>query len=229
MKILLDPGHTAGYNKYPSPVAGTSEGTQMYILTSYLAMLLKSKGYDVELTRNSTEDPDLLARGRKAEGADLFISLHSNACDTTTVDRVVVIPTITNKDHDFRRFCQDIGDTVKKTIGITGTTQIYERTYIDGGVTKDYYGVVRNAVAYGHCMKSLIIEHGFHTNPAVAKWLSYSTNLLKLARAEADMIAQYLPLPAPVKTDKTFYGYDLKANVTVEMLADILNKVKGVL
>ena len=229
MKIILDPGHTFGYNKYPAPLTGTSEGTQMYILACYLGMTLKSKGYDVELTRNSAEDPDLLTRGKKAEGGELFISLHSNACDTTTVDRVVVIPTITNKAQDFRRFCQDIGDTVKKTIGITGNTQIYERTYIDGGVTKDYYGVVRNAVAYGHCMKSLIVEHGFHTNPAVAKWLSSSTNLLKLAKAEADIISQYLPLPAPVKTDKTFYGYDLKANVTVEMLADILNKMKDVL
>ena len=178
MRIVLDPGHTAGYNKYPAPYSGVNEGTQMYILASYLAMQLRAKGYDVILTRNSVEDPTLLDRGADASGADLFISLHSNACESPSVDRVVVIPTITNKDPVYRTFCQDIGDTVKETIGINGNTQIYERTYTDNGTVKDYYGVIRNAVTYG-CKRSLIIEHGFHTNLVVAKWLTSATNLNK--------------------------------------------------
>lgn len=233
MKIVLDPGHTAGYNKYPAPYSAVNEGAQMYILASYLAMQLRAKGYDVILTRDSVQDPSLLDRGADASGADLFISLHSNACESPSVDRVVVIPTITNKDPVYRAFCQDIGDTVKATIGISGSTQIYERSYTDNGKIKDYYGVIRNAVMYG-CKRSLIIEHGFHTNLDVAKWLTSAMNLNKLAIAEAGEIAKYFPVPITVPSDRkpetnTYYGYDLKANVTVEMLRDILNKAKGVL
>lgn len=223
MKIVLDPGHTTGYNKYPAPCT-TAEGTQMYILASYLAMQLKAKGYEVQLTRSSITDPDLLARGNQATNADLFISLHSNACETPTVDRVVVIPTITNKEHDYRRFCQDLGDSVMKTMGISQKTQIYERTFTEAGIVKDYYGVIRNAVLYGKCKNSLIVEHGFHTNPYVASWLSSSTNLNTLAKAEAELIAQYYPLPNKNTSSSTWFGYNLKENVTVEILRDILTK-----
>lgn len=225
MKIVLDPGHGPTDNVYPD--GKHYEGYQMYYLGYYLFQALKSTGkYTMKSTRLSvTDNPTIQERGEKAEGADLFISLHSNACVTPSVDRVVVIPTITNIDTKFRNFCQTIGDSVKKEMGCQGNTQIFDRSYqdINDGIVKDYYGVLRNAVNVG-CKNALILEHSFHTNPDMANWLSDFENLKELAGIEAKVIDTFL---SGEGNSENYWGHYPTDLVTYKELYEILKKEKG--
>lgn len=222
-KIVIDEGHGATDNLY---IDGKHyEGYQMYYLGYYLYNELKKLNrYTLKSTRNAvTDNPTILERGEMGKDADLFISLHSNACTTESVRRVVVIPTITNKEDKFRSFCQSIGDKVKTEMGITQETQIFERSYKDmnDGVEKDYYGVIRTAVANG-CKNALILEHSFHTNEESARWLGDYNNLRKLAIVEADLIDKFLY----TKTEDEYWGHYPTDYVTYNVLKEILQKEK---
>lgn len=77
-KIILDPGHVEGYNR--GAVSGYYEGTAMYHYAYLLADKLRAAGLDVGITRTKiTDNPSLTARGKQAKGADMLVSLHSNA------------------------------------------------------------------------------------------------------------------------------------------------------
>lgn len=55
----------------------------------------------------------------------------------------------------------------------------------------DYYGVLRAAAASG-CHTAMLIEHGFHTNPEDAAFLTDEDCLERLANAEADVLLEML-------------------------------------
>lgn len=227
MKIVIDEGH--GANDRPYSDGQHYEGYQMYYLGYYLYQELKSlKKYTLKSTRLSVADnPSLEERGLKAEGADLFISLHSNACDTPSVDRVVMIPTVTNLDIKFRNFCQTLGDVVKKEMGCQGNTQIFDRYYQDinsgNGVAKDFYTVLRSASAVG-CKNALIVEHSFHTNNKMMKWLCDFDNLKRLAKEEAKVIDTFL---SGEGNSENYWGHYPTDLVTYKELYEILKKEKG--
>lgn len=188
-KIVIDAGHVAGFNQ--SPVYKSyKEGDMTWTLYQLLRDELMSYGFDVKGTRsNPSKDLEVYQRGQIAAGADLFISLHSNACGTETVKRVVIIPPFRDQFETYA-LCNELGPAVSEVMGITDRYQMYnDRTFVDAsGKTRDYYGVVRGAVDAG-CKKIMIIEHGFHTNAATAKWLSQTANLKRLAIREAEIIS----------------------------------------
>ena len=220
MLIAIDQGHGATTNPYPDGIH--CEGFQMYQLGYYLFQELKSLGrYNLVCTRlTSKQNPSLEDRGKAAAGADLFISLHSNAAVSTTVKRVVVIPNIYNLDEDFRTLCQDIGDAVKTAMAIPEETQIYYASYqdVNTGKTMNYYRVLRNAVAAG-CERSLIVEHSFHTTPAMAELLSQDSVLKLIAKKEAEVIDRYFhPSASP-----SYWGRSPEASVTYKDLWEILH------
>lgn len=190
MLIVLDAGHVWGYNQSPA-YKEYREGNMTWKLYGFLKAELESMGHRVVGTRgNVSKDLEVYQRGTKAAGADLFISLHSNAVGDAAVRRVVVIPPFkdTNNTYDL---ANRLGASVSACMGIDDRYQIYTRTYADtSGKTVDYYGVIRGAVA-GGCKRSMIIEHGFHTNPAVAKWLCSEENLKRLAKREAEVINDF--------------------------------------
>lgn len=195
MKIVLDAGHFSGYNQ-SAVFKAYREGDMTWKLYKLLRTALESKGYTVQGTRgNPAKEIEVYQRGMASAGADLFISLHSNACGTEGVKRVVVIPPYKDQ-NDTYKLANTLGKTVSDVMGIGDPYQIYTRTYTDAaGKTRDYYGVIRGSVDAG-CKRSLIIEHGFHTNLMCAKWLYQETNLAKLAVAEAQVIADMLPVKA---------------------------------
>ncbi len=129
---------------------------------------------------------DVYARGAAARGCDVFLSLHSNACDTESVDYPVVYRAYDNlNDADTlaRALALSIGQLMRtRQQGRTAT-----RRNNTGG---EYYGVLRGARAAGVPVY-LLVEHSFHTNTAAAKWLSVDENLNRLAEAEADLLAGY--------------------------------------
>jgi hypothetical protein len=124
-----------------------------------------------------------------------------------------------------------LGECVKATMGVS-SYQLAQRDYntgtfyYDGKVHngKDYYGVIRGAVAQG--VQCIIIEHGFHTNTAVAKWLMSDANLKKLAEAEAKVLAEHYGLKKQTSTGRTIYRVQVGAFSSKEAANAQLDKLK---
>ena len=188
-KILLDAGHVTNYNQSKVHKA-YYEGNAMWSLQNYLKSELEAYGFIVKTTRAS-RDKDLAVydRGYMAKGYDMFISLHSNACDTESVDRVVVIKGYDQPDTLPNKF----GEELSKVMGVKQKHQIMTKKNNSGG---EYYGVLRGAKSAGVANRFLI-EHGFHTNTNTAKWLYQEANLKKLAQAEAKIIADFYGVKKP--------------------------------
>lgn len=188
-KILLDAGHYTGYNQSKVHKA-YYEGNAMWSLQNYLKKELEAYGFIVKTTRAS-RDKDLAVydRGYMAKGYDMFISLHSNACDTESVDRVVIIKGYDQPDNLPNKF----GEELSKVMGVKQKHQIMTKKNNSGG---EYYGVLRGAKSAGVANRFLI-EHGFHTNTNTAKWLYQEANLKKLAQAEAKIIADFYGVKKP--------------------------------
>lgn len=184
LKICLDAGHFGKQNNNPniSPVYWES------LMAWDLHLMLKEElekynGATVITTRaDETKDLALEARGKAAKGCDLFISLHSNACDTETVDRPVVIYPVSGK---CKTLAENLAGTVKNVMQTNDPWRTYQRW--NSAHNADYYGVIRGAASVG--VPGLIIEHSFHTNTRAAKWLQSAANLRKLAEAEAEVLA----------------------------------------
>ena len=86
IKIMLDAGHYTNYNQ-SKVFKSYYEGNMVWKLQSYLKKELEEYGFTVSTTRtNRDKDKALYDRGYMAKGYDVFLSLHSNACDNETVD-----------------------------------------------------------------------------------------------------------------------------------------------
>lgn len=217
IKILLDPGHFYGVNKMSN---GYSEGTQMWKLYTYLRPMLEAYGFKVGTTRASTYDypkssdgsDNITGRGRMAKGYDIMLSLHTNACNTESVNRPVVIYPINGKSKDL---ASKLGAALQSCMNLQ-KYQIYSKVNSSGNA--DYYGVIRGAASVS--VPCLIIEHTFHTNNAMAKWLMYDSNLKKVAQCVADTVAKH-------------YGYFKKEDeidMTKEELIKLIdNRIKVIL
>ena len=59
----------------------------------------------------------------------------------------------------------------------------------DGKKDDNYYGVLHGADSVG--VPAVILEHSFHTNKRAADWLLIDSNLDKLAKAEAEVLAKH--------------------------------------
>lgn len=206
-RIIIDPGHGKNDNKgvYPE----YKEGTQMWKLAQKEIELLNKYECEVICTRPSIDDnPSVEARGKMAENADLFISLHSNtpgsdskgtpayeACTGTVSFYSVKRP----NDKEFAtKLAKDVGNVMG----------IYSR----GAKTKikkngdDYYGVIRNAIEVD-CKHAYIIEHGFHTNRHDCEFLLNDNNLKKIAQCEVDLMTSYYSIPlTPIEDDEIQHG-----------------------
>lgn len=183
-KLCFDAGHTKGDNQ--GSYKPYYEGTKMWDLHLMVKDYLE-KNYKVEivLTRSSIlKDYDVYKRGLMAKGCEGFYSFHSNYDTKKSLERVVIIRGLGIKSLD--DYSKELGDVIKKAMGITEKTQVWEREYKGN----EYYGVLRGAKAVG-VKDRFIIEHSWHSNPEMAKWLYNNDNLKKLAKAEGDCIAKH--------------------------------------
>lgn len=182
-KVCLDAGHYGNYNA--GAVKGYYESVRMWKLTELLARELNARGITVIKTRsNQATDLALTSRGRKAKGCDLFLSMHSNAASVESVDYPVAYVPLNGTGTDIGQKLADI------VADVMGTVQKGRTATRKGSGGADYYGVIRGAVVVG--VTGVILEHSFHTNPKAAAWLMSDANLSKLAKAEADCIAEWL-------------------------------------
>lgn len=224
VKLCFDAGHYKNYNQ-SKVFKSYYEGNKMWTLHLLVKKYLESNYSNVEIitTRDSIEkDLSLYSRGYKAKGSDGFYSFHSNASDDETVDRVVIIRGI--GITSINSYAKELGDEIKKCMGVKGNTQIYERKNNSGG---EYYGVLRGAKSAG-IENRFIIEHSFHTNTKAAKFLYNDDNLEKLAKVEAEIIAKHHKLVKKLSTpiisspDSTEWkngSYNVKVKATANLNA----------
>ncbi len=203
-RICLDSGHYG--SKYNAGVVhGYYESATVWKLTQYEKEYLEKMGVEVLLTRtNINDNPDLTARGKMAEGCDLFVSNHTNACDTESVNRAVAIHLAerdeTLVDERSKEFALQMAKVIQSTMGVNGY-QIYSKLSSndrDGNGKKDdnYYGVLNGCFLVG--VPGIISEHSFHTNTEACKWLMDDHNLRTLAKACAECMAAFVGVASSV-------------------------------
>lgn len=201
--VCLDAGHYTGYNPYPA-AKGFYEGNQMWKLTNYLKTALERCGIKVVMTKSSMDaNPSLNSRGATAgkSGADLFISLHSNAVSNAVNDKITGVECYYSIfDNNGKAFATNLCNTVAAVMNTANRGAKIRR----GSGNWDYYGVIKGAVDSG-CKAAFLCEHGFHTSKKDAAFLIVDSNLKKLAEAEAKTICAWLgvaykPEVAPTPT-----------------------------
>ncbi len=197
IKICLDAGHVGSkYNQ--SPVVKTYyESAMVWKLHLKLKAELETRGFEVITTRADIDtDLGVYKRGAASKGCNVFISLHSNACSTESVDYPVVYRAYDNL-NDVDVLALQIAKKIGELMGTNQAGRTATRKNSAGG---EYYGVLRGARAVGTPLY-MLIEHSFHTNTAATKWLSVDANLDKLAVAEAELLADYFGINDTPKTE----------------------------
>lgn len=203
-KVHIDPGHyTALYNQ--SPVnKNYYEGAMTWKLANYLKSELENKGITVTMSRKTiNENPSLYDRGYGAKGCNLFLSLHSNACGTESVDYPVVYRGYDKSAAD--AFGLKLAQLIQNTMG----TRQAGKTATQKGTNGEYFGVLRGARA-ANLTYYYIVEHSFHTNTKATNWLLSDSNLRLLAQKEADLIVSYFnvqvvkPTTTPTTTTELY-------------------------
>ena len=197
IKICLDAGHYGKYNRSPA-VKSYYESEMNWKLHLLLKNYLEQYGIEVILTRaDQTKDKALTTRGKVAKGCDLFISIHSNAVGSgvnESVDYPVVYVPLNGKGDEIGK---KLADCVESVMATKQKGRISSRKGNNG----DYYGVIRGAVSVG--VPGLIIEHSFHTNTRATNWLLDESNLDRMAKAEAEVIAAHYGVKKPESTSNT--------------------------
>lgn len=193
--VCLDAGHYGKYNRSPV-VPEYYESDMNWKLHLLLKRRLEELGITVTTTRaNKDQDLEVTARGKKANHADLFLSLHSNAASREAPNWVVGIYFVDDDcgviDENSKYLAGLLAEGVAKAMGV-GHEIFTKESSADrdrNGTKDDYYGVLRGAHSVG--ATGVILEHGFHTNTANAKWLLKDENLELLAKVEAGIIADW--------------------------------------
>lgn len=200
--VCIDAGHYAKYNRSPG-IPEYYESEVMWKLHLLQKKYLEQLGIDVITTReNQKIDLALHERGRKAENCKLFISDHSNAVGNgmnETIDYVALYhlteDNTTTCDDISKEISNKLAPVIAEIMGVEDGFRVLSRKADndrnkDGIMNDNYYGVLNGARSVN--VPGIIIEHGFHTNSKVVRWLLNDDNLDKLAKAEAECIASYL-------------------------------------
>jgi N-acetylmuramoyl-L-alanine amidase len=182
MRVLIDPGHAPGNAN--GGRNGYKEYAGMWKLSNFLKDILTSSNVRVSLTRAENDDPALEARGRMAEGYDLFISQHSNAFNGL-VRGVECFYSVARPNDRFI--------AAKLTAAVSalmGNPDRGAKTRVGSGGA-DYFGVIRAAVAVG-CPHVFLMESGFHDNELDEAFLLKDENLKRIAEVQARVILDAL-------------------------------------
>lgn len=191
--IVVDPGHGEGIAHNRGGLI-FNEGDQNY---EFSKMVIKELNkYDnvvVKTTRPySSADPSLESRANQAAGADLFLSLHTNAAPNSIkgASSIRGVELYSSQTSSNNSMAYEITKMVSDTVN-TPNRGVRFRTY-DGSTygnpvsgAQDYYGVFR----YGNTAKTkYLIEFVFHTNLDDSH--AFLNNREEVARNLASIIAR---------------------------------------
>ncbi|MBQ8769486.1 MAG: N-acetylmuramoyl-L-alanine amidase [Oscillospiraceae bacterium] len=203
--VCLDAGHCAKQNR-SGVVPEFYESEINWKLHNLLTEQLKKYGIQVVKTRaDQNKDLELTARGKMARNCDLFLSMHVNAADNSLANYALGVHMVDDNcgliDVQSKEIAKLLSDCVAQILGVKA--EVWTRKSAsdrDGnGYKDDYYGVLRGA----HCVGTagVIIEHGFYTNKAQAKFLLKDSNLAAIAEAEAKVIADWFEVEKTMQED----------------------------
>ena len=207
--VCLDAGHCAKQNRSDA-VPEFYESEVNWKLQELLADRLEN--YDIKVVKTRSDqnkDMELTLRGKQAKDSDLFISIHVNAAENVNANYVLGVYMVDDDCGEMDEQSKDaallLSSCVAQIMGVKSET--WERKSSSdrdkNGYKDDYYGVLRGAHSVGTA--GLILEHGFYTNKAQAKFLMDEDNLKKLADAEAEKIADWFGIEKK-KQENTVIG-----------------------
>lgn len=193
ISICLDPGHGLSGSGYANPGAyGYTETEKVLSVAFHLKSLLEQTGVDtVLLTRSNNNYTEVTITQRTAlannNNVDWFLSIHSNAVDTTLVPNYKNINYVIVLIEEKREYSDDRNSSSSSRglgLGVpywSGTADVLGRMMSDkiarayritnSGLKLDwtFYGGTRGGYTLGvlrtSLMPALLTEGGFHTNP----------------------------------------------------------------
>lgn len=168
-KICLDAGHYGKYNQSPCNPLYTEAETVWGIVETMALHLSNFPNIEVVKTRtNQTKDLSLTKRGEASSNCDLFISIHTNACGTQSVDYATSLVYTGDTDIDLlsQYFGENLSQVCKDTLQLSSSKTMKK---LSSNGKSEYYGVLRGAK--GVSTPGLILECGFHTNPSTVSKL----------------------------------------------------------
>lgn len=184
--VCLDPGHG------PGTVNGSPDGTYKereftWDLYTRVKPLLEAAGLKVVVTRTENDKPSLTARAQVSNraGADLLVSLHSNAAGNGGWydARGFMIYTSAGPDSAPRN------QAAKSIIEAAKAAGVLVR---GSGLAHNPYTVLTAATA-----PAVLIEYGFHTSREDVALLKDSAYRDKLAKATVSGILDYFGMDYP--------------------------------
>ena len=215
-KIMLDPGHYEGYNRFN----GGSEGTNNWEVCMDLKKELERFGLQVGITKNSVgANPSLEARGRAGQGYDLLLSIHSNAGGGSGVE----VFDDTNPKYSNKKLADAICKAIATSLNLPNRGVKYRKN--NSG--SNYYGVLRNQYA----KSGMIVELFFHDNQKDLD--AFKANKIRPTMAglgdsknPGKDCSLMLGITNPYSHELTNYlGYDLtKLKDSVRFLEVVLNR-----
>lgn len=190
--VCIDTGHVPGMNVSPC-VPAYSEGREMALLGEMLGATLQEYYDDCKITytrKNAYEVlrddgiDDCVERGMNARGADLFISLHSNASNDNVCDGINYVTVFYPYDgmNESEKHAGTIAENVENALYMNGVDLSPWQTKTRRGSRGEWYGVMRGARSVGVPLY-FICESGFHTNAKTAVALLNPETLTDIAVA----------------------------------------------
>lgn len=240
--VVLDPGHDASQGGTRGN--GVAEEEVNFKIAEYCKEELEQyQGVTVYMTRNTRACPFGLGSNKgdaaicnekrveyaKSVGANVYVSLHNNAADSSSASGVLIFYPNQNYNPSLSQEGGALASQILNqltALGLCnrGTTvrtcvdHVPQYQYADGSQA-DYYAVIRNCKKAG--IPAIIVEHAFITSPSdVSNFLSTDEKLKSLGVADATGIAQYYglkketPVDYSAVFDATYYANrypDLKA------------------
>ena len=181
--VCLDPGHWPGsVNCAPDKSYWEYEFT--WDLYTRLRPLLEKQGFTVVGTRTQQENPSQTARATVSNkaGADLFLSLHSNAVSGGWGDA-----------RGFVAYTSSGPDTAERNKAATAILgAVKDAGVILFGTGKPYHELF--TVLTATTAPAVLLEYGFHTNAQDLALLKDTVYRDKLAQATCAGICDYLGL-----------------------------------
>lgn len=215
--IVIDPGHGGTNAGAPAAVPGLYEKQVTLALARLLWEELTERGYRVVLTRDRDVYLTLRQRVRLANrlGADLFISLHTNATTSHTqrgYETFVLPPEALNVDAralrledgavregvdpDTALLLDDLERGAAQEAAAALATAVQGELRVVRGPEGDR-GVRQGAmdVLMGATMPAVLVEVGFIDHPVEGRELADPTVRERIAAALANAVVEVLPAP----------------------------------
>ncbi|NLW16199.1 MAG: N-acetylmuramoyl-L-alanine amidase [Firmicutes bacterium] len=181
MLICLDPGH-GGNDRANRGPTGYVEADGVLDIALRTRTLLQAAGLQVVMTRDRDVTVSLATRTAfaAAQGADIFVSIHTDAYSDPRAHGCTVFCSV--RDDQSRKLAVAIEQALRN-VG-RPSRGVRTRALADG---RDYYHVIREAK-----MPSVLVECAFHTNPTEEALLKTPEFRQLLATAIADGIKDYV-------------------------------------